>query len=313
MTSAAERGPAQPTTAVGELYDQIGQFVELTLGGSLHYGYWRDENDPASMTEASERMTDLMVDKLGLRPGDRILDVGCGNGRPALRLASTADVSVLGVNIAPGQVASANESAKSAGLADRVRFAVADAGDLRLEPGTFHGAWLFESLLHMPDEHAVLRGIGAALKPGGRLVISNLVLLAPLTDERAEQLRPLWQTFQIASVLPLADYPAMLAKYGFTTTEVLDVTAHSVERTMQAILGAQAALRRQMSSTLDGLEASQDRFAEFAPDQSTDLALVTRLANAAEIGYAIVVAIKGPDDASAAPAAPLTEEKEPAR
>jgi cyclopropane fatty-acyl-phospholipid synthase-like methyltransferase len=278
--------------AVGELYDQIGQFVELTLGGSLHYGYWDDAGDPASMSEASERMTDLMVAKLGAQPGDRLLDVGCGNGRPALRLATATGAGVLGINIAPGQVAAANEAAKEQGLDDRVRFTVTDAGDLRLEPASFDGAWLFESLLHMPDERKVLAGIGSALRPGAPLVISNLVLLTPLTEERARQLRPLWQAFQIASILPLAGYPALLAEHGFRTTEVLDVTGHSVQRTMQTIFEAQAGLRRQMSSALDGLEASQDRFADLAPDQSTDLALVTRLAEATEIGYAIIVADK---------------------
>lgn len=294
MTEAARHIRLPHGNAVGELYDQIGDLVEMTLGGSLHYGYWRDADDPSSMREASERMTDLMVEKLGARPGDRILDVGCGTGRPALRQAATSGTNVLGVNIALRQIETATELAKREGLADRVRFAVADAGDLRLTPGTFDGAWLFESLLHMPDEHAVLRGIFTALRPGARLVISNLVLLAPLTDERAEHLRPLWQAFQIASILPLADYPALLDACGFTTAEVLDITSHSVRKTMRAILGADADLRRQMSTRLDSLEASRDRFADFASGHLTDLALVNRLTDAAEIGYAIIAAVRRP-------------------
>lgn len=268
MSETAE----QPTPAIGELYDQVGGFVEQLMGGSLHYGYWRDADDPADMREASEHMTDLMVERLGAKPGDQILDVGCGNGRPGLRLGAASGANVLGVNIAPGQVAAANEHAEREGIADRVRFTVADAGDLRLPPASYDGAWLFESLLHMPDDRAVLRGIHAALKPGARLVIANLVLLAPLPEERIAELRPLWQTFQIASIVPLESYSALLDECGFDTTEVLDITPNSVARTMRTLLDAAAELR------MEGLEEP--------------LALVKWLAESTEAGYAIVVAVK---------------------
>lgn len=272
MSGTASNAPERPIPSIGELYDQVGGLVEQVMGGSLHYGYWDGADDSSDIREASERMTDLMVEKLGARPGDRILDVGCGNGRPALRLAEVSGASVLGVNIAPGQVAAAAERAERAGMADRVSFTVADAGDLRLAPGSFDGAWLFESLLHMPDHRAVLRGIHAALKPGAPLVIANLVLLASLSEERLQQLRPLWQTFQIASILPLSSYPALLEECGFATADVLDISANSVQRTMRTILSAQAGFLQ------DGLEAP--------------LALVKWLAETTEAGYAIVVATK---------------------
>jgi cyclopropane fatty-acyl-phospholipid synthase-like methyltransferase len=293
VTGAVRNAPERPTAAIGELYDQVGGLVEQVMGGSLHYGYWHGADDSADMREASERMTDLMVEKLGAHPGDRILDVGCGNGRPALRLASASGASVLGVNIAPGQVATATGHAERESMADRVRFAVADAGNLRLTPGSFDGAWLFESLLHMPDERAVLRGIHAALRPGARLVIANLVLLAPLAEERVQQLRPLWQTFQIASIRPLASYQSLLDQCGFATAEILDVTPNSVPRTMQTILGAQAGLR------VEGLEEP--------------LALVNWLAETTEAGYAIVVAVRRPDDASTRPPAQAAAEQAPAQ
>jgi cyclopropane fatty-acyl-phospholipid synthase-like methyltransferase len=293
-THAGARG-AGSGSAVGELYDQVGDLVALVMGGSLHYGYWRGPQDESSMHSASERMTDLMIRQLGaLGPGARVLDVGCGNGVPALRLAESTGVSVLGVNIAPRQVASATRSAQEAGLSDRTAFAIADAGRLGLPPESFDGAWLFESLLHMPDERAVLRGIASALRPGARLVISNLVLLDQPSPERAAALAPLWRAFQIASILSLADYPALLAECGFQTDEVMDITENSVRRTMRTILDAQAGLRERMSSRLDGLESSHDRFAGFAEGESTDLALVRRLAEASEIGYAVLTATRKP-------------------
>lgn len=276
MSGAARNAAERPASSIGDLYDEVGVLIEEAMGGSLHYGYWNGADDTSDMRTASERMTDLMVGKLGARPGDRILDVGCGNGRPALRLARASGASVLGVNIAPKQVAAANEHAEREGLADRVRFTVADAGDLGVAPGSFDGAWLFESLLHMPDERAVLRELHAALKPGARLVIANLVLLDRLPEERIRQLRPLWETFQIASLLPLAGYPALLKECGFDAGEVLDISENSVQRTMETILGAQAGFRE------EGLDEP--------------LTLIDWLARTTEAGYAIVVAVRRPDE-----------------
>lgn len=288
---------------VGELYDRLGEFVAAVMGGSLHYGYWpagagaADSADSAdvrddSMAAASRRMTALMIGKLGARPGQRVLDVGCGNGTPAVHLAQALDVEVVGVNVAARQIAQATALAAAEGVAGRVRFVLADAQTMPGESGSFDAAWLFESLLHMPDHEAVLRRVAELLKPGGRLVISNLVQLGRLSEAEVAELQPLYQSFGISDVLPLADYPALLAKAGFGVEEIVDITEESVQRTMQTILESAGALRARMSRELDAMPDSEDRFASLAPGQSTELALVSRLAQASDIGYAIVVAAK---------------------
>ena len=61
-----------------------------------------------------------------LKPGQRVLDIGCGWGGMALYLAQIADVEVLGVTLAEEQLKVARERAEAAGLADRVRFELQD-------------------------------------------------------------------------------------------------------------------------------------------------------------------------------------------
>ena len=106
---------------------------------------------------------------LGEVAGLRVLDVGCGTGRHALRLAARG-ADVTGLDPSPEMLAVAREQARLAGLT------------LTLEPGGF-GALPTGGdfdlvvcnlvLCHVPDLDAAIAGIAACLRPGGRVVISD--------------------------------------------------------------------------------------------------------------------------------------------
>ncbi|MGY0065991.1 SAM-dependent methyltransferase [Streptomyces sp. QTS137] len=160
---------------VEELYDRGTELLSALMGGSMHYGYWASPADAGSMAETSRRMTELMIDRLTVRKGGRALDAGCGTGRPALGLARSTGAEVVGVTISREQVRLANLAAEAEGLDGQVRFQHGDAADLCSAPESLDAVWLSESLLHMPDPRRVVRQLAAVLRPGGRLVIANLV------------------------------------------------------------------------------------------------------------------------------------------
>ncbi|MFI0741079.1 SAM-dependent methyltransferase [Streptomyces sp. NPDC021100] len=271
--------------AIAELYDRYSERTAALLGGSIHFGHWPDPADgtptaPAlSVTTASARMTRLMTDALGVGPGDRVLDAGCGTGRPALQLARTTGATVTGITLSGEQVRLASAAAAAEGLSDRVSFRLADAAEPPFPAGSFDGAWLFESLLHMPDPRHVLRRIHGVLRPGARLAIANVVERAPLPAAS----RPALDTFcalnRIAAILPLADYPALLADAGLAVESVMDVSEHSVPQTLRALC---AALRA------DGTDIPPEEREE----ARALLDAMDRLAATPELGYAIVVASK---------------------
>ncbi|MDE2490951.1 MAG: class I SAM-dependent methyltransferase [Elusimicrobia bacterium] len=119
---------------------------------------------------AAPAETDFAWRALGLRPGDRVLDVACGTGRHAVRLARRGAL-VLGVDASAAYLREARRAAR--GLPG-VRFVRGDMRRLHA-CGEFDAAvnlWTSFGYFRRPaDDLRVLRGIARALKPGGRLLI----------------------------------------------------------------------------------------------------------------------------------------------
>jgi len=109
-----------------------------------------------AMVAAPERLTAMMIDKIAVGPGHRVLDVGCGTGQPALELARATGADVVGITVSGEQVAAATELSRTSGLSDRMSFRLTDVMELPFETGSFDAAWLFESLPHIHDRRRAL-------------------------------------------------------------------------------------------------------------------------------------------------------------
>lgn len=125
-----------------------------------------------AFTKGTEQEVGFVVDALGLTPGMRVLDVGCGPGRHSLALARRG-LDVVGVDLSPEFVALARQAATTEGLA--ARFEVLDVRDL-VFAGDFDAAICLcqggFGLLGGTDEVAVFGRIVAAVRPGGVLAVS---------------------------------------------------------------------------------------------------------------------------------------------
>lgn len=122
--------------------------------------------DPAATTRK------LDVIRAGLRPGARVLDVGCGTGMFTLELAPHV-AQVDGVDVSPAMVALATQRAAAAGVAN-VRFRAEPAGTLASVPDASVDCVLLFNLLHLvPDPGALLRAARRVLVSGGLLATST--------------------------------------------------------------------------------------------------------------------------------------------
>lgn len=123
--------------AIAHHYDVSNDFYRLLLGPSLTYScaIWSDDPDD-TLEHAQERKYAVIADKLGLREGMRLLDVGCGWGGMALHAAAHHGVEVVGVTVSQRQVDLARKRVVEAGLADRVEIRHQDYRDVA--DGPFH-------------------------------------------------------------------------------------------------------------------------------------------------------------------------------
>jgi SAM-dependent methyltransferase len=123
-----------------------------------------------SFTRGTEQEVGFLVGALGLEPGSRLLDVGCGPGRHALAFAARG-IDVVGVDISDTFIALAEADAPP-----NAQFAVGDARHLTYD-GEFDAVIsLCQGAFGLPaapgDDDAVVDGMARALRPGGRLALS---------------------------------------------------------------------------------------------------------------------------------------------
>ncbi|MFP5363651.1 MAG: class I SAM-dependent methyltransferase [Thermoleophilia bacterium] len=171
---------ARDARAVRHHYDVSNDFFELFLGDSMTYSCAIFE-DPSSEAEplerAQERKLELVCAKLALRPGERVLDVGCGWGSFAIHAAARHGVDVVAITLSEPQAASARERARAAGVAERVEIRVADYRELADE--RFDAIASIGMVEHVGeariDRYAA--GLAALLGPGGRLLNHGIARL----------------------------------------------------------------------------------------------------------------------------------------
>lgn len=173
---------------VGEFYDEMAWMMEV-LGGNIHVGYWLTDDDQTSFLEAINRCTDVVGAKLELQPGQRLLDVGCGAGVPAIRLGRRTDAIITGVTNSKWQVSEAVRRVNAAGLQGQVQIEYGDAAALAYPDESFDAVLAFESLSHAQDRGQWLREMARVLRPGGRVVLTDFIEGVPLTEREAEVLR----------------------------------------------------------------------------------------------------------------------------
>jgi SAM-dependent methyltransferase len=126
---------------------------------------------------------------LELPTGSEVLDVACGSGGPALVLALARSVTVTGVDVNEAAIATATALAEQRGLAARALFLRADAETrLPFADASFDAIACIDAINHLRDRAAVFGDWYRLLRPGGRLLFTDPVLVTGmLTDEEIAQ------------------------------------------------------------------------------------------------------------------------------
>jgi len=171
----------QHVAAVADHYDELDAVYRELWGEHVHHGLWTTgREDPVAAVEA---LVDAVGDRLRLVPGEACVDIGCGYGATARRLAATRGVRVTGLTLSAEQARYAADHP-----AEGVEVLVRDWLDNGLPDAWADAAWAIESSEHMLDKPGFFAEAHRVLSPGGRLVVCAW-LADP--DARDWQVRPL--------------------------------------------------------------------------------------------------------------------------
>jgi len=199
--------------AVRHHYDVANEFFALMLGPSLTYSCAVFSRGATTLEAAQEAKHELVCTKLGLRAGERVLDVGCGWGSFALHAAQRHGVAVTGITLSEPQAALARERVAAAGLADRIEIRMADYRDLAGE--RFDAVSSIGMVEHVGARQidAYAERLAAVLAPGGRLLNHGIARLRH-TDPEAGPFSERF-VFPDAAPLHLSRVIAALERAGF--------------------------------------------------------------------------------------------------
>ncbi|WP_419759712.1 class I SAM-dependent methyltransferase [Acidisoma sp.] len=221
----------QTTAAVAAHYDELDVFYREIWGDHLHHGYWTTGRETPA--EAAEALVDLLADRLDLRPGLAVVDIGCGYGETARRLAASRGVDVTGLTVSAAQ---AGYAASKPAAGGRVKVLVRDWLANGLPDDGFDRAYAIESSEHMPDKQRFFNEAFRVLRPGGIFgVYVWLSRSAPRGWEVRHLLEPICREGRLPGMGDEADYRAMAEAAGFRVELVSDISDR-VRRTWSVCL-----------------------------------------------------------------------------
>jgi SAM-dependent methyltransferase len=185
--------------------------------------------------------------QLELGPAVHLLDIACGAGGPALRLARLTGCEVTGVDLEEHALANARRLAAEAGLESRTRFVQADASKLLpLEDGSFAAILCLDALNHLPGRPAVFADWARLLAPGGRLLFTDPVTVTGLVGSEELVTRSSIGYFDFA---PPGEDERLLTGAGLRVVAVEDTT-----ESMAGVARRRREVRAERAQTLRQLE-----------------------------------------------------------
>lgn len=174
-------GLRRDRAVISHHYDLSNEFYAMILDPHMAYscayfplGAPANPVDIDRLERAQQHKLDLVCDKLGLQPGMRLLDVGCGWGSLSLRAAEEFGTHVVGITLSREQKAYIDRRIAERGLADRVDIRLQD---YRRQPDdNFDAVASLEMGEHVGDRNYVryARTLAHAVRPGGRVLIQQM-------------------------------------------------------------------------------------------------------------------------------------------
>ncbi len=223
--AGSERRKERYQSLVNHYYDLVTDFYEFGWGQSWHFApRRRGESFKASLL----RHEHFLADRLSLRPGMQVLDVGCGVGGPMGTLARQYGASFVGINNNAYQIERAKVHTRD--VQSLCRFIHGDFMQVPEDDDHYDAAMAIEATPHAPDKTAAFREIFRVLRPGAGFAGYEWCLTEDFDPRNAEHLR-IKKDIEMGNGLPdialTSEVCDALRMAGFELLEARDLAPES--------------------------------------------------------------------------------------
>jgi cyclopropane-fatty-acyl-phospholipid synthase len=245
--------------AISHHYDLSNEFYSLILEPQMAYssGYYTSDDPSYTVEDAQRDKLDLVCRKLGLEPGMRFLDIGCGWGSLSLHAAEHFGAQVTGVTIAAEQKKFIDARIAERGLEDRVEIRLQDYREIpEAQPGgrAFDAVGSLEMGEHVGEKNysAYAKVLHDAVVPGGRVLIQQMSRAGGRNGHPGGG--PFIESFIAPDMYmrPVGETVAYLERGGLEVRDVHAMREHYV---------------RTVAGWLENFEANTERLAELTSDE----------------------------------------------
>jgi SAM-dependent methyltransferase len=240
--------PFRPMSA-RDIYELVSTRAFTARGLWLNLGYWKDAG---SIDEACEALAVLVAEAAAIGPADEVVDVGFGFAdQDVLWMERFAPRRIIGLNVTPSQVRLARARVRRLGMADRIDLREGSATDMTLPDACCDVVTAVECAFHFHTRERFLAEAFRVLRPGGRLVLADVIRNAPDARPGRRRLQDVtWAAFARKFDVPLANadrrdaYAGKLHAAGFADVRVVSIRAQVFPGWHRAMAEDPALLRR---------------------------------------------------------------------
>jgi sterol 24-C-methyltransferase len=196
-------------------YNLATDLYEYGWGQSFHFSRY---SVGESFYQAIARHEHYLAMKIGIQPGMKVLDVGCGVGGPAREIAKFTDAHITGLNNNDYQIDRATHYAVKEGLSGQLKFVKGDFMQMSFPDNSFDAVYAIEATVHAPKLEGVYGEIFRVLKPGGVFGVYEWLMTDNYDNDDVEH-RAIRLAIEegngISNMVPISEGLAAMKNVGF--------------------------------------------------------------------------------------------------